>query len=492
MEPAYRVVFGDNTSLDLLYDMQLMADQLEAFEPGAKTAYCRFLSLARRMYEMGVTRFIDRPFSSWGELLDLPELLPNLFQKGWWTLPFLDIAGPYDWLLEKFFKDPRLRAIFSFQTMYVGLTPYRAPGAFSLLAGTELTDGVWYPLGGFQKIQQSLAKVATGLGVEVRMNTPVDEVVVENGRAVGVSVGNEVIRGDIVLVNSDLPWAYQNLLKGADKALPADLTEKSPRGTPVADFGKYWSEDKVFASGVISFYWAFKTKVPRLLQHTVFLASPVQEQAAWKPVCKPSDIVKAPNFYVHTPSKTDETSAPQGQESVMVLFPVANMQEMAQAGFDVSKPGVYAELTAVCRSTIFRRFREAGCGDLEAELVDEVIRDPQEWKPLYNLDHGAAFGLSCGLLQLAMTRPPPKDENGIQDLYFVGASTRPGNGVPLVMMGAGLVARQIAEDYGLPPETFGQTPKAAADANWASGRPKAAEVDAAANCWPPKHSAASH
>lgn len=475
VDPAYRVVFGDNSSLDLLYDMQLMADQLEAFEPGSKSSYARFLSLARRMYEMGLTRFIDRPFSTWAELVDLPELIPQLIERGWWSLPFLDIAGPYDVLLRRFFKDPRIRAIFSFQTMYVGLTPYRAPGAFSLLAGTELTDGVWYPLGGFQGVQSSLKKVATSLGVEVRAKTTVEEVVIENGQAVGVRVGGEVIRGDAVLVNADLPWAYKNLLKGADAQLPASATVTSSRGTPVADFGEYWSERKKFSAGVIEFLWAFDVKVSRLLQHTVFLSSPNEEREAWEPVCKVSDLTKAPNFYVHTPSKTDESAAPKGQESVMVLFPIANLQEMEQAGYDVSKPGVYSELRAACRATILRRFREAGCGDLESHIVDEVIRDPQDWKPLYNLDHGAAFGLSCGLLQLAMTRPPPKDENGIEGLYFVGASTRPGNGVPLVMMGAGLVARQIAEDFGMPAQVLGQTPQVVTPETWACPRPRAAE-----------------
>lgn len=469
--PAYRVVFSDNSSLDLHYDMQLMADQLEEFEPGAKTNYCRFLSLARRMYEMGVARFIDRPFTTWQELLDLPELIPLLFERGWWNLPFLDIAGPYDVLLKKFFKDPRLRAIFSFQTMYVGLTPFKAPGAFSLLAGTELTDGVWYPLGGFQGVKTELEKIGLGLGVKIRSKTAVDQVIVEDGKAVGVRIGGEVVRGDVVLVNADLPWAYNNLLKGADAQLPLppEHNAGAPRPSPVQDFGTYWSEKKKFSSGVISFLWAVDIEVPRLLHHTVFLGCPGEEDKAWEPICRATDVASAPNFYVHTPSKSDPSSAPKGKDSVMILFPVANMQEMQQAGIDVSKPGVYTEMAKACKEAVLRRFREAGCGDIEQHIVDETIRDPQEWKSLYNLDHGAAFGLSCGLLQLAMTRPAPRDENGIKSLYFVGASTRPGNGVPLVMMGAGLVADQIAKDMGMAPAP-GESVSA-----WASKRPTACE-----------------
>ncbi|CAE8655243.1 unnamed protein product [Polarella glacialis] len=475
-DPAYRVVFGDNTSLDLLYDMQKMSDQLEAFEPGAKTKYAGFLDLARKMYEMGIDQFIDKPFSTWGELIDLPELLPKLVDRGWWTLPFLDIAGPYDLLLKKFFKDPRIRSIFSFQTMYVGLTPYRAPGAFCLLAGTELTDGVWYPLGGFQGIGGEMAKVAVKNGVKMRTGTAVDEVVVENGVAVGLRLegSSEVIRGDAVLVNADLTYAYTHLLKGADANLPRSAGEATSSATPVADFGEYWHK-KTFASGVISFLFAFDVEVPRLLQHTVFVGAPDCERQAWQPVSRPEGIAKSPNFYVHTPSKTDPSAAPEGQDSVMILFPVANMQEMEKDGFDMSKPGAYKELTAACRAVIFRRFREAGCGDLEAHLVDEVIRDPQEWKELYNLDHGAAFGLSCGLLQLAMTRPPPKDENGVEGLYFTGASTRPGNGVPLVMMGAGLVANQIAQDFGVEAVNNQGHEGPSKDSAWAAGRPTACE-----------------
>mmetsp|Transcript_117626 Transcript_117626/g.165389 ORF Transcript_117626/g.165389 Transcript_117626/m.165389 type:complete len:145 (-) Transcript_117626:39-473(-) len=134
----------------------------------------------------------------------------------------------------------------------------------------------------------------------------------------------------------------------------------------------------------------------------------------------------------------------------MILFPVANMQQMAAAGFKPGAKGeLYKDIAAKARETVLRRFKEAGCGDIEKHIVEETVRDPETIGELYNLEHGATFGLSHGLLPwqggLAMTRPAPRAPE-VDRLFFVGAGTRPGNGVPLVLMGAGLTSKLILEE----------------------------------------------
>lgn len=450
VDPPYRVVFGDETHVDVDYDPIKMTEQMEQFEPGCTSNYYRFLSAARKMLDMGVERFVDRQFESWPELVDPVGLLPELISRGWFTIPLVNMLFSIDDLMKSWFKDERLRALFTFQTLYVGLTPYNSPGALCLLAGTDLTDGVWYPMGGWRGVKDTLASLAERHGVTIKTNSEVDEVIVSGGKAVGLKFRNgDEERADVVVVNADTPYAYKNLLRNAEGQPKAEAAE-SPTVSSTSDD----LDGRDYSSGVIAFYWAVDQKVDYLRHHSIFLGCPVEEVKAWKPITSPSNMPEKPNFYVHCPTRTDPSAAPDGCESIMVLFPVANLQQMAAAGL---KPGaqkgeLYAEIKAAARKTVLRRFAEVGCGDLESHIVEEFVRDPETIGELYNLRHGATFGLSHGLLPwqggLAMTRPPPRAAE-LDRLFFVGAGTRPGNGVPLVLMGAGLTSQLILEEMGL-------------------------------------------
>lgn len=450
VDPPYRVVFGDETYVDVDYDPIRMTEQMEKFEPGCTSNYYRFLSAARRMLDMGVERFVDRQFESWPELVDPVGLLPELISRGWFSIPLINMLFSIDDLMKSWFKDERLRALFTFQTLYVGLTPYNSPGALCLLAGTDLTDGVWYPMGGWRGVKDTLASLAEKNGVAIKTNSDVDEVIVSGGKAVGLKLRNgDEVCADVVVVNADTPYAYENLLPNAEGQLKTEDADSPTVSSTASDL-----DGREYSCGVIAFYWAVDKKVDYLRHHSIFLGSPVEEVKAWKPITSPANMPEKPNFYVHCPTRTDPSAAPDGCESIMVLFPVANLQQMAAAGL---KPGaqkgeLYAEIQAAARKTVLRRFAEAGCGDLESHIVEEFVRDPETIGELYNLHHGATFGLSHGLLPwqggLAMTRPPPRAAE-LDRLFFVGAGTRPGNGVPLVLMGAGLTSQLILEEMGL-------------------------------------------
>eukprot|EP00929_Paragymnodinium_shiwhaense_P016250 TRINITY_DN12449_c0_g1_i1.p1 TRINITY_DN12449_c0_g1~~TRINITY_DN12449_c0_g1_i1.p1 ORF type:complete len:661 (+),score=157.19 TRINITY_DN12449_c0_g1_i1:71-2053(+) len=456
VEPAYRIVFGDDTHIDVDYDPMKFTESMEKFEPGCTSNYYRFLSVARRMLDMGVERFVDRQFEGYPDFLDPAGLLPPFFSKGWWNLPLIQMLFSIDDLMKGFFKDERLRAMFTFQTLYVGLTPYNSPGALCLLAGTDLTDGVWYPKGGWRGVRDTMTANAKTAGVKMQCNTSIDEVVVENGKATGVRFADgSTASADVVVVNADLPTAYRHLLRNADDKLRPEQKLESETKSPVNDASEEWlSRD--YSCGVIAFYWAMDKKVGFLQHHSVFLGAPVAAEGAWTPICSPTDIVDRPNFYVHRPAVTDPSAAPANGDSIMVLFPVANLQQMIQGGKlkkgEKAPKNLYEDIRATARATILRRFEEAGMGKLEGHIVEEFVRDPVDWEELYGLEYGATFGLSHGLLPwqggLAMTRPPNR-AGELDGLFFVGAGTRPGNGVPLVLMGAGLTSQLILEEMGI-------------------------------------------
>jgi phytoene desaturase (3,4-didehydrolycopene-forming) len=432
VEPTvYRVFYPGSSmeSLDLLSDPGLMAKQLEGVEVGAGDAYLKFLKMAKNNLELGVPYFIDRDYYKMEDAKGLMDLLPYASNIDPWAL-----LGPHDFVMRRFFQSPYLRAAFTFQDLYVGLSPYTAPAVFSLLAGTELIDGVYYPVGGFQKVVDALETAVRRCGVEIRTGEEIDAIEIDDtfsAKVVGVRLtSGERIPADIVVCNRDLPAAYSLI----------DCTHCKFEATEA--YARNESERlgrMQYSTGVIAFNWCMKEKVPALAHHNVFLSD--QPSIAWQPACTPDDFAKFPNFYVHVPSRTDGSAAPEGCESVMVLLPVANMQTNAAEG-----KVDYKALAKAGKDRIFEAFREIGEAGIEKKIGKELIIDPVDWEQRYGLKYGAAFGLSHGLRQLSLFRPSNKD-NKISGLYFVGASTRPGNGVPLCFIGAKHTAERIMNDW---------------------------------------------
>ena len=444
VKPAYCVFFHQRegeggavsrpSSLDLSYDVQEMIQQLEQVEKGAGSKYVKWLASSRVALDLGMDAFIKRDFNSPLDFLAaLINLIPVLPQ-----INLLDLLLPLYQRLRSRFKDERLIALLSFQVLYVGLSPFNAPSSFSLLTATELTDGVFYPMGGFERVRDLLREIVEEkLGVVIRTSTRVERIDTEatgsgastDARVTGLTLsGGQVIEADVVISNVDLPLSI-SLLRDSEQQHPsADLMSKGE-----------------FSAGIIAYYWCVKSPLPLLQHHNVFLAT---TRGSWERSIKPLDLSsKRPNFYLCCPSRTDQRAAPPGCESIMVLLPVANGQEMERAGQTEGYAGMVesgrtAILEALCASGVF----EGNVGELRGRIIHEKVLDPKAWGEMYGLAHGAAFGLSHGLNQLAVTRPGQRDPK-VKGLYYVGASTRPGNGVPLCMISGKLVANKVVADW---------------------------------------------
>lgn len=423
---AYRLFFGGDgnagDTLDLLVDEEQMMAQFEAREKGAGQRYLAFLKMARGALDLGMPNFIERDLSKIGAS-SLLELLPQAAKVN----P-LELLGPLDLVLRGFFKSVKLRQAFTFQTLYVGLSPYTAPGVFSLLAATELTDGVWYPIGGFKTIRDGIVNAICGLGVEIATSTDVEGIVVDGGRVVGVRTSTGMVEADIVVCNRDLADSYEMIEGDSGVVEYAQATHRK-------------LGSKAYSNGVISYLFCVDKRVDKLLHHNVFVNAS-DPKGAWRPIKSSAELLQYPNFYVHVPSKTDPTAAPDGHESIMVLLPVANLQgDVRNSASDDMD-----ELVSAGRRVVIEFLTEATGDAFQDHIVGEKVIDPTEWRRRYGLRFGAAFGLSHGLDQLSLFRPSAEDET-IEGLFFTGASTRPGNGVPLVMIGARLVAESIIERY---------------------------------------------
>jgi phytoene desaturase len=414
LDPTYRVHFHDGSAINLTSNLVDMKDQLESLEPGSFEAYLRFMAEGYRHFNLSLDKFVGRNFYSIFEFLSLSNL-PLLFQ--------LKALMNHAANTKRYFKDSRLQAAFSFQNMYLGLSPYDAPATYSLLQYTELADGVWYPRGGMYKVIESLVDIGTNLGVEFEFDAPVRKINVDGDRTIGVTLeSGESIPADLVVANADLPYVYRDLL-------PDDGT-----------YQKLTSSK--FTSSAIMFYWALKgQRANQLLHHNVFLADH-QYKPSFDRIFNDLTLPDEPSFYINATSRTDSTSAPDDGDGLMALVPVGHIDEMSHQDWPA--------LEDKARNHVLSRLKGLGVESIDDRLVFEEKWSPPFYQHTLNLEKGAAFGLSHNFTQVGYFRPHNRHSR-YKNLYFTGASTHPGTGLPIVLLSARLAVERIQKEI---PEFF--------------------------------------
>jgi phytoene desaturase len=318
--------------------------------------------------------------------------------------------------MSAYFDNPRLKAAFSFQDVYMGLSPFEAPATFSLMPYTEQEHGVWYPKGGMYSIVEALMSLARDAGVEFAFDTTVKRIIVNRSHASGLILEhNEHITPDIILANADLPYVYNDLLPKDGRA------ERINR--------------KHYSCSVISFFWGVDKTYESLSPHTLFLADDYRQN--FESIIRDLDLPDNPSLYIHAPTRLDPSMAPPGQDTLIAIVPVGHLSENGEQDWE--------NLTDLARRHIFRRLQTLGIPDLEAHIKFETTLTPLSWHKRYNLVKGSTHGLSHNLTQLAYFRPANRHSR-YRNLYFVGASTHPGTGLPTAMISARLVAKRIMDE----------------------------------------------
>jgi phytoene desaturase len=425
LDPTYRVRFNDGSSLDLTSDLHAMQSRLERIEPGAFESFLKFMAEGGRNYRLSLAHFVGRNFLSLGEYFS-PGNLPLLFQ--------LKALVKHASNTARFFRDPRLQAAFSFQNMYLGLSPYEAPATYTLLQYTELADGIWFPRGGMYRVIESLEAIAKKLGVEFHYSTPVAKIVVRGGQATGVTLENgEHIEADVVIANADLPYVYERLLPESGDA------ERLKK--------------KKYTSSALMFYWGVRgERSPELLHHNVFLADH-QYRSSFDRIFRDLTLPDDPSFYVCAPTRTEPTFAPEDGDSLMVLVPVGHVNE--------KDPQDWKALEERAKETVLQTLEAQGVRDLGKRIVFEKRYGPRNYQEELNLAKGAAFGLSHNFLQVGYLRPHNRHPR-LENLYFAGASTHPGTGLPIVLLSAKLsVERILKEQFSSAPNSISIKPQVA-------------------------------
>lgn len=411
VDPSYHLIFDDNSTLELTTDMHRMQEQLERIEPGSFQGYLRYLDEGYRHYQLGIDRLVNRDFRKATDFFS-PGNIPLLYQ----VKPF---TKHYD-NMSNYFDHPRLRSAFTFQDVYMGLSPFEAPATFSLMQYTELAHGVWYPRGGMFRVVEVLVELAEAAGVNFEIDVEVAQIIVKESKATGVLLEDGTIQdADAIVANCDLPYVYQKLL-------PSDgMGEKLNR--------------KRYSCSTISFFWGVDKQYPELPPHTLFLADDYRDN--FDSIMNDLTIPNNPSLYIHAPTRLDASMAPPGEDTIIGVVPVGHLNENGHQD--------WRQIRQRARSAIFDRLSRLGIHDLEEHIKFEMNYTPLSWRQRYNLVKGATHGLGHNIMQLGYMRPRNRHAK-YHNLYFAGASTHPGTGVPTVLVSARHTATRLLDDCGLP------------------------------------------
>ncbi len=412
LDPQYRLVFEGGGELSATPDTEKLTAEIARLAPSDAKHVARFFAHGRAKLKL-FEPVLEQAFHTRRSLVSRAMLaaLPKL-------QPFTTVDGE----LRRFFKDPRVRLAFSFQTKYLGMSPFKCPSLFSILSFLEYEHGVYHPVGGCGAVSEAMGTLARRMGVEIHLGTSVDRVIYEDGEARGVAVEGREVRADAVVINADFANAMPKLVPEAAR----------PR----------WRDRKIekarLSCSTFMLYLGIEGKLPaNVAHHTILLAKDYARN-----IREISDgiLPSEPSIYVQHAGFTDGGMAPPGDTSLYVLAPVPNLR----AGID------WATEQSRFRDLVLDRLELIGLPDLRSRIRYERVVDPRDWRDDFSVYEGATFNLSHDLGQMLFFRPHNRFGPG---LYLVGGGTHPGSGLPVIFEGARITARLLLEDLAKARET---------------------------------------
>jgi len=400
-DPFYRIF--DHTGRHFNYngDHQFILNQIDQWNPADKDGYERFIRTTKDIFDTGMA-LIDKPFL---HVSDMARVVPDLVR----LQSYRSVYG----YVSKFIQNDFLRRCFSFHPLLIGGNPLDAASLYVLIHYLERQWGVHYALGGTGAIVAAFGQLMNELGVKVHLNAEVKEILVEGRKTTGVRMADGTVhKADAVVCNADVGWSYLNLIPAQYRKKNTDKRIKSFK----------------YSMSLFVIYFGTKRRYTdsQLAHHNIILSE--RYNGLLRDIFGDQGLPEDFSLYLHMPTITDPTMAPPGHEAFYVLSPVPHLGAKID-WHKAAKP---------YRDTIMQFLEENYLPDLQANIVAEHYIDPLHFQGDLNSYLGSAFSVQPILTQSAWFRPHNRSED-LDNLYFVGAGTHPGAGLPGVLSSAKIV-----------------------------------------------------
>ena len=416
LDPSYRIYFG-NEVMDVPADYELLKQLFESIEKGAALKLDSFLKEAEYKYNVGINKLVHKPGRSLKEFIDF-DLAKGVFK--------LDVFTSMKKHIGKYFKNPKLVQLMEFPVLFLGALPQNIPALYSLMNYADIKLGTWYPQKGMYQIVGAMYELAKETSVKFHFDCDVTSIQIENGNAKKVvakmanvaQLSDEAIfEADVIVGTADYHFIEKNLL-------PAEYQSYDE---------KYWSK-KVMAPSCLLYYVGVNIKLKNVLHHTLFFdvdfdkhGQEIYDEPQW-----PGE----PLFYVSATSVTDDSTAPEGNENLFFLIPVAS-----------GLTGDTEELRKEYFDKILDRFEKKTGEKVKENIVFFRSYSVSDFKNDYNAYRGNAYGLANTLMQTAILKPAIKSKK-INNLFYAGQLTVPGPGVPPSLISGEVAAKEVIKEFG--------------------------------------------
>lgn len=395
-DPFYRIFDHTGKSFDYNNDHEFTLKEIEKWNPEDKQGYEDFLATTKPIFDKGFTELADKPFLKVSDMLKVaPDLIRLQSHKNVYKY------------VSQFIKNDFLRQCFSFHPLLVGGNPFDTTSIYAMIHYLEREWGVHYAMGGTGSIVNAFEKLITEQGGKFRLSTEVDEILVTNGKATGVRLANgEILEADTIVSNADVAFTYKNMIKPTHRKKYTD---------------RKIARTKYSMSLFVIYFGTNRQYRDQGLAHHNIILGP-RYKALLDDIFDNKIVAEDFSLYLHMPTLTDPSIAPDGHEGFYVLSPVPHLD----SGTD------WETFAPVYKKAIMDFLEENYLPDLSKHLVAEHYIDPLHFQNELNSYKGSAFSVQPILTQSAWFRPHNKSED-VDDLYFVGAGTHPGAGLPGVL-----------------------------------------------------------
>ncbi|MDB9970450.1 phytoene desaturase family protein [Porticoccaceae bacterium] len=397
LDPFYRFHFADGSQFDYRASIEDTLTEIRRFNPDDADGYLKLLEKSKRVYDVGFKELVHRPFTRvWDMVKQIPALL------------MLKCYRSVSQMVYSHLKHPLIRQAFSIHPLLVGGNPFKTTAIYTLIHYLERRWGVFFCMGGTGKLVEELGKLMERQGIELQMGADVDEIILDGKRATGVRLNSgETLDADLVVFGGDPETCYKHLL-------PAKKTFSMP------------TIKKQYSMGLYVLYFGTRKLYPDVAHHSIWMGPRFKELLT--EIFDHKTMSEDYSLYVHRPTATDTSFAPEGCESFYVLCPVPNL--LGDVNWETEGPKL--------RDRIVQSLEETILPDLSSVIEEVFWMTPEDFAKDYRSMHGAGFSIEPRLTQSAWFRFHNRDR-AISNLYFVGAGTHPGAGLPGVVSSAKVV-----------------------------------------------------